>query len=67
MISSLEDFFQNLNIIPTLIQPKICVIKSKRPITELPNKRVPQVPTINRGPELFVKLINLSHSALEHI
>ena len=67
IISSVEDFFQNLNNMRTLIHPKICVIKSKSPITELPNKVIPQVPTIKRGPELFVKLINLSHSALEQI
>ena len=67
IISSLEDFFQNLNNMPTLIHPKICVIKSKSPIMELPNKTIPQVPTIKRGPELLVKLINLSHSALEQI
>ena len=32
-----------------------------------PNILIPTVPTINRGPELFVKLNNLSHSVLEHI
>ena len=28
---------------------------------------IPTVPIINKGPELFVKLSNLSHSAFEHI
>ena len=41
-------------------------MSSKRPIKELPNKLIPQVPKMKSGPELFVKLINLSHSSFEH-
>lgn len=62
-----ELFFQNLKIIPTLIQDRICVMKSNRPIVVLPNIKMPTVPIIKRGPELFVKLSNLSHSSLEQI
>ena len=58
--------FQNLNKNPTVKQPKICVKSSKKPISELPNKPIPTVPTMKSGPELFVKLISLSHSSLEH-
>ena len=45
----------------------MCVKRSKKPITELPNIPMPTVPTINKGPELFVKLSNRSHSALVQI
>lgn len=62
-----EFFFQNLKIIPTLMQDRICVVKSNRPIVVLPNIKIPTVPIIKRGPELFVKLSNLSHSSLEQI
>lgn len=62
-----EFFFQNLNIIPTLKQDKMCVIKSNKPIVEFPNIKIPTVPIIKRGPELFVKLRSLSHSSLEQI
>lgn len=61
-----EDFFQNLNIIPTVIEEKKWVIKSKIPIKLLPNIEIPTVPIIKRGPELFVKLSNLSASILVH-
>ena len=63
----LEFFFQNLKTIPTLIQAKICVIKSKKPIVVFLNIRMPTVPIINKGPELLVKLRSLSHSSLLHI
>ena len=59
--------FQNLKIIPTVIQAKICVTSNNKPIVELPNILIPTVPTINNGPELLVKLSNLSHSSLEQI
>ena len=62
-----EAFFQNLKIIPTVIQAKICVINNNSPITELPNIKIPTVPIIKSGPELFVKLSNLSHSSFEQI
>ena len=54
-------------MIPTVIQAKICVISNSNPIDVLPNILIPTVPTINNGPELFVKLKSLSHSILEHI
>lgn len=34
---------------------------------ELPNKPEPTVPTINNGPELFVKAIKRSHSSVLQI
>ena len=52
---------------PTQILAKICVIKRSRPIKVFPNMLIPTVPIINKGPELFVKLSNLSHSVFEHI
>ena len=67
VISVGADFFQNLNIMPTVKHAEICVKKSKKPIIELPNKDMPQVPIINNGPELFVKLSNLSHSSLVQV
>lgn len=66
-LNVLDLLFQNLNKKPTLIAPKICVTNNKNPITELPNKLIPHIPTIKRGPELFVKLSNLSQSSFEHI
>lgn len=45
----------------------MCVINNNMPIVELPNILIPTVPIINRGPELFVKLSNLSHSVLDKI
>lgn len=65
--SVLEVFFQNLKIIPTVIHANICVINSKIPIVVLLNIRIPTVPIINRGPELLVKLSNLSHSSFVQI
>ena len=55
---------QNLNKKPTEKQASKCVIKSKNPISELPNMLIPTVAIINKGPELLVKLSNLSHSSL---
>ena len=49
------DAFQNLNKNPTVIQAKICVIKSNTPIKELLNILIPTVPTINRGPRIISK------------
>ena len=40
---------------------------SKKPIVEFPNKLIPTLPIINKGPELFVKLSKRSHSTLEQI
>jgi len=54
-------------MIPTVIHARICVIKSKTPIAVFLNIRTPTVPIIKRGPELFVKLSNLSHSSLVQI
>lgn len=59
--------FQNLNKKPTVKHAKMCVINNNMPIVELPNILIPTVPIINRGPELFVKLSNLSHSVLDKI
>lgn len=59
-------FFQNLKIKPTVIELKICVKKSKKPIRELPKSEIPHVPIIKRGLELLVKLRSLSHSSFEH-
>ena len=59
--------FQNLNKNPTVIQAKICVNSNKKPILELPSNPEPTVPTINKGPELFVKAISLSHSSILQI
>lgn len=59
-----DEFFQNLNIIPTVIHASKCVENSKKPIVEFPNILIPTVPIMNKGPELFVKLSNLSHSTL---
>lgn len=42
-------------------------MKSKIPIVVLPYIKIPTVPTINKGPELLVKLRSLSHSSLEQI
>ena len=55
-------FFHHLKIIPTVIQDKTCVIRSKIPISELLNNVIPTVPSIKRGEELFAKAINLSLS-----
>ena len=43
------------------------MISNNKPIVEFPNILIPTVPTINKGPELFVKLKSLSHSSLEQI
>lgn len=43
------------------------VNNNKNPIEEFPKRLIPTVPIIKSGPELFVKLINLSQSSLEHI
>lgn len=59
--------FQNLNIIPTLIHAKICVINSKIPIDVFLYIESPTVPIIKRGPELLVKLSSLSHSSLVQV
>ena len=49
------------------MQAKIWVISNKRPIVVFPNILIPTVPTIKRGPELLVKLNNLSHSVFGQI
>ena len=67
MSFGLSFFFQNLNKKPTVKLPKMCDIKSRRPIKEFPNIVMPTLPKIKRGPELLVKLSNLSHSCLEQI
>lgn len=59
-------FFQYLKITPTTREAKIWEMKSKTPITALRNINIPTVPIIKRGPELFVKLSNLSHSSFVH-
>ena len=59
--------FQNLKIIPTVIEASKWVINNRKPIVELPNILIPTVPTINNGPELFVKLNRRSHSSFEQI
>lgn len=64
----LADFiFQNLKITPTVIHANKCVINNKNPIVVFRNIKIPTVPMINNGPELFVKLSNLSHSSFEQI
>ena len=40
---------------------------NKNPILELPSNPEPTVPTINRGPELLVNAISLSHSSVLQI
>lgn len=60
-------FFQNLKRIPTVIHESKWVINSKIPIVVFLNIKIPTVPIINKGPELFVKLRSLSHSSLEQI
>lgn len=67
IVSFFEFFFQNLKTIPTVIHPKKCVINNNIPIEVFLKSNIPTVPIINKGPELFVKLSNLSHSALEQI
>lgn len=37
------------------------------PIVVFPKREIPTVPIINNGPELFVKVSNLSPSSLVHI
>ena len=59
--------FQNLKIIPTVIEANKWLISNKIPIVELPNIEIPTVPKINSGPELFVKLKRRSHSSFEQI
>ena len=54
--------FHHLNKIPTVIQASICVIRSKIPVLVSLKSPIPTVPTINKGPELFVKAISLSAS-----
>ena len=58
--------FQKRNKNPTVKQERICVTKSNNPTKWLPNKLIPTVPIINRGPELLVKASSLSASALVH-
>lgn len=65
--SVFKSIFQNLKIIPTVTHDNKCVINNKIPIVVFLNINIPTVPIINRGPELFVKLNNLSHSSLEQI
>ena len=60
-------FLQNLNKKPTVKLPRRCDINSKSPIKELPNIVMPTLPNIKSGPELLVKLSNLSHSCFEQI
>ena len=67
VVSFLEFFFQNLKINPTVIHPNKCVINNKIPIVVFLKSNIPTVPIINKGPELLVKLSNLSHSSLEQI
>ena len=43
------------------------ITNNKIPITVFLNIKIPTVPIINRGPELLVKLSNLSHSSLLQI
>jgi hypothetical protein len=62
-----EVLFQNLKIKPTVRLARRCVINNRNPIVELPNMLIPTVPIMKSGPELFVKLSNLSHSALFNI
>ena len=52
---------------PTVKLAKRCVINKSNPIVEFPNIPIPTVPIIKSGPELFVKLSNLSHSSLGQI
>ena len=59
--------FQNLKIIPTVIEANKWLTSNKSPIVELPNIEIPTVPKMNNGPELFVKLKRRSHSSLEQI
>lgn len=40
---------------------------NKNPVWELPNKLIPTVPIIKRGPELLLKHSILSPSDFEHI
>ena len=60
-------YFQNLKTIPTVIDARRWVISKIKPIVELANILIPTVPTINKGPELLVKLKRRSHSSLEQI
>ena len=62
-----EVLFQDLNIIPTETQANKWVIKRRIPILVFLNIKIPTVPIINKGPELFVKLSSLSHSSFEQI
>ena len=49
-------------IIPTVMLDSKCVKKSNIPILEFPNNKIPTVPIIKSGPELFVNASNLSAS-----
>ena len=60
-------YFQNLKIKPTVMHARMCVIKSKIPMAVFLNIKIPTEPMIKRGPELFVKASNLSHSSLLQI
>ena len=45
------------------MQERICVINNKTPMVVLPNRVMPTVPIINKGPELLVKASILSASS----
>lgn len=60
-------FFQFLNMIPTVNDEIICEISNKYPIFASPNKLIPTVPSIKRGPELLVKAKSLSPSSFEQM
>ena len=65
-IFSLSWYFQKRKKNPTKIQLNRWVRNSSIPIWVLPNRVIPTVPIINKGPELFVKARSRSASALVH-
>jgi len=60
-------FFQNLKQYPTVRDAKIWDINNINPICLFLNRAIPTVPSINKGPELFVKAIKRYASILEII
>ena len=56
-------FLVNPNKTPTVIHANIWVISRIIPIVWFPNKLIPTVPIINKGPELLVKASILSPSS----
>ena len=64
LLEVLDEWLKKRNVIPTVMQARMWLIKSKIPISVLPNKVMPTVPIINNGPELLVKANNLSASSL---